>query len=66
MTQHDLVDVGSSNPGIGQRFARDAHDQALNRLSFEAAEWGMRPADDASSHGNLLLFRPRRRFGGIV
>ena len=58
MTEHDLVDVAGGDAGIGQRLLRDPHDQALDRLAFEAAERGMGPAHDASSHGGLLFFGP--------
>jgi len=66
MTEHDFVHVGGRNPRVGQRFARDAHNQALDRFSLEAAERRVRPADDASSHGNLLWFESGTRFRAIV
>ena len=51
MTQQDLVDVARRDAGVGERFARDSHDQALDGLAFKPAECGVGPSDDASSHG---------------
>src|SRR5262249_5881771 len=72
MAEYDLVDVARLDPCIGQRLARDPHDQALDRLVFEAPELRVRPAHDASRHGRLHQ-EPRRealrfhkRFPAIV
>jgi hypothetical protein len=59
MAEHDFVDVAGGDPGIGERLRRHPHDQALDRLSLEPAEGGVGPANDASRHGSLLLFRPK-------
>ena len=58
VAEHDLVDIARPDPGVGQRLARDPHDQALDGFAFEPAELGMGPSDDASGHGVLpSLFR---------
>ena len=57
MAEHDFVDVAGGDPGIGERLGRHPHDQALDRLALETAEGGVGPANDASGHGGLLLFR---------
>jgi hypothetical protein len=64
MPEQDLVDIGSGNPGIGERLLGDAHDQALDRLALEPAEGRMSPANDASRHGALLSFGSVWRFPG--
>ena len=66
MAEHDLVDVGGGNPGVRERLLRDPYDQALDRLALKSAEGGMGPANDASSHGVLLLFGPDLQFPGLV
>ena len=53
MSEHDLVDVGRRDAGIGERAGRDPHDQALDGLALELAERRMGPSDDASGHGTL-------------
>ena len=64
MPEHDLVDIGGGNPGVGERLLGDAHDQALDRLALEPAEGRMSPANDASRHGVLLSFGSVWRFPG--
>src|SRR5262249_60758854 len=54
MPEDDLVDIGGGNPGIGERLARNPHDQALDALALEATERSVSPANDASGHGDLL------------
>ena len=56
MAEHDFVDVGGGDPGIGERLRRHPHDQTLERLALEAAKGGVGPANDASSHDGLQLF----------
>ena len=56
MAQHDFIDVFGGNRGIGERIAGNAHDEALNGLAAEFAEWTMRPANDARGHGDFTLF----------
>ena len=55
MPEHDLVDIGGRDAGIGERIGRHPHDQALDGFAFELAERRMRPSDDAGGHGDLLL-----------
>ena len=38
MPEHDLIDVGGGNAGVGQRLVRDADHQALDRLGIELAK----------------------------
>ena len=51
MAQQNLVDVARRDAGVGQRFARDSYDQALDGLAFEPAKCRVGPSDDASGHG---------------
>src|SRR6202163_3372477 len=51
MPEYDLVDIGSRNPGVGQRIGRDLDHKALDGLGVELAEWRMRPSHDAGCHG---------------
>jgi hypothetical protein len=62
MPEHDLVDIGGGNPGIGERLLGNAHNQALDRLALEPAEGCVSPTHDASGHGALLSSRPILRF----
>jgi hypothetical protein len=34
MAEHDFVDIGGGNAGIGERIPGDPYDQALNRLAL--------------------------------
>ena len=51
MAEHDLVDVGGRDAGIGQRLVGDPDDEAFDGLGVELAERRMRPSDDAGGHG---------------
>src|SRR5216683_1441706 len=66
MAEHDLVDITGRDAGVGECPARHAHDQALDRLPFEATERGMGPTNNASGHRGLLLFWHQLRFPVIV
>ncbi len=56
VAEHDLVDVGGPDAGMGDRLARDPRHQALDGLALEPAEFRMGPSDDASGHVPCLLF----------
>jgi hypothetical protein len=34
MAEHDLIDIGGGNAGIGERIPGDPYDQALDRLAL--------------------------------
>jgi hypothetical protein len=55
MAEHDLIDVAGRHAGIAERLGRNAHYQALDRLPLEPAERSVRPSNDASRHGGLLV-----------
>ena len=57
MPEHDLVDVGGRDAGIGQRFVRHPDHEALDRLGVEFPERRMRPSDDAGCHGGSPVLR---------
>src|SRR5438034_1085527 len=57
MAEHDLVDVARRDAGVAERLGRNSHDQALDRLALEPAEGRVRPSNDASRHGGLLVQR---------
>ena len=50
MPEHDLVDIGGRNAGIGKRLVRDLDHEAFDGLGIELAERRMRPSDDAGCH----------------
>ncbi len=58
VAEHDLIDVARRDPGVGERRGRDAHDQALDRLAVEFAEWRVCPSDDTRGHGSLPWYAP--------
>ena len=62
MAEHDLIDIGGGNAGIGERIPGDPYDQAFDRLALEPAEGCVSPTHDASGHGALLSSRPILRF----
>jgi hypothetical protein len=51
MPEHDFVDIGSRNAGIGERFVGDTDHKAFDGLGVELAERRVRPSDDAGCHG---------------
>ncbi len=55
MAEDHLVDVLRPKARVIQRLVGDADDQALDGLGVELAEGSMGPADDAGSHGCLLV-----------
>ena len=57
MAEHDLVDVLGRDAGVGQRLARDPHNQAFDSLTGELAERRMGPSDDAGGHDRSLIAR---------
>ena len=54
VAEHDLVDVLGRDPGVGQRLAGDAHDQAFDSLAIKLTEGGMGPTDNGCGHRRLL------------
>jgi hypothetical protein len=60
--EHDLVDIAGRHAGIRKRLFRHAHDQAFDRLAFQATEGRVSQADDATSHERLRLFHGTERF----
>ena len=50
MSEHDLVHGFRADPGMGERLAGDAHDQAFDGLAVEPAKGRVSPADDAGGH----------------
>src|ERR1700676_1493230 len=51
MPQHDLVDIGGRNAGIGDGVGGDPDDEALDGFGVELTERRVRPSDDAGCHG---------------
>ena len=60
MSEHDFVDVGGRDAGIGERAGRDAHDQALDGFALELSERRMGPSDDAVLMKPLLTVADSR------
>src|SRR5207302_10538458 len=54
-----LVDIGGADTGIVQRALRHLDDQRLEVAILVAAEFAMRPPDDAPGHVVLLSWRRR-------
>src|SRR5439155_3264178 len=50
MPEHDLVDIGSRNAGVGERLVGNLDNEALDGFGIELSEWRMRPSDDAGCH----------------
>jgi hypothetical protein len=63
MSEHDLVDIGRRNAGIGKRLAGDADDQAFHTFRVELSEGGVGPSNDACGHG---IFSIRRLFAALA
>src|SRR5471032_1806330 len=63
MAEHDFIDIGSRDAGVGQRFVGDADHEALDGLGIEFPERRVRPSDDAGCHGGVsyVSSSPRKR-----
>src|SRR5450759_2512923 len=53
MPEHDFIDIGSRNAGVGERVDGDADHEALDGLGIELAERRVRPSNDTGCHGVL-------------
>src|SRR6266571_8352241 len=63
MSEHDFIDIGSGNAGIGECVGSDPDHQALDGLGIELAERRVRPSDDAGCHGHSP-WKPTNGSGG--
>lgn len=54
--QHDFVDIGRGDAGIGKRLGRGADHQALHRLRIELAKRRVGPSNDTGCHDCFPFF----------